>query len=165
MARSCRLSQAWPGRQATNGSTSSRASWSISPAARSSMRFGATLTRRRKHFATVLEAAKLRVLDTIMASEFNVLAQLIGRIAAGHYSTRDYLPSDRLREALRLYILDVSRFYRTYVTAAGPAEADRGMITAKPSAMPRRRWQGTDAEIFGFLEDVLTLDLIRDGLS
>ena len=53
----------------------------------------------QQDFATVLESAKLRVLDTIMASEFNVLVQLLSRIAAGHFSTRDY-SADRLREAL-----------------------------------------------------------------
>ena len=54
----------------------------------------------RRDFEAVLEGAKLRVLDTIMASEFNVLVQLLSRIAAGHFSTRDYA-ADRLREALR----------------------------------------------------------------
>ena len=30
-------------------------------------------------------------------------------------------------------------------------------------AAARKRWQGTDADIFDFLRDALTLDLIRDG--
>ena len=52
-----------------------------------------------RDFGAVLNASKVRVLDTIMASEFNVLAQLLSRIAAGHFSTRDYA-ADRLRAAL-----------------------------------------------------------------
>ncbi|MBX9846600.1 MAG: malto-oligosyltrehalose synthase [Xanthobacteraceae bacterium] len=111
-------------------------------------------------FQTVLRGSKERVLNGIMASEANVLAQLLSRIAAGHYSTRDYAP-DRLRSALRLYILEFP-VYRTYVSATGPGERDRTVIE-RAIAAARRRWQGTDADIFDFLRDALTLDLIRDG--
>src|SRR6185436_12657538 len=115
----------------------------------------------QQDLAAVLEGAKLRVLDTIMASEFNVLVQLLSRIAAGHFSTRDY-SADRLREALRLYVLEFP-VYRSYVTAAGTSDADRAVIDRTIDAA-RRRWQGTDADIFNFLRDALTLDLIRSGL-
>jgi (1->4)-alpha-D-glucan 1-alpha-D-glucosylmutase len=115
----------------------------------------------QQDFAAVLENAKLRVLDTIMASEFNVLVQLLSRIAAGHFSTRDY-STDRLREAMRLYVLEFP-LYRTYVTAAGSTVSDRAIIN-RTIAKARRRWQGTDADIFNFVRDALTLDLIRDGL-
>jgi len=98
-------------------------------------------------FATVLESAKLRVLDTIMASEFSVLVQLLTRVAAGHFSTRDY-SADRLREALRLYVLEFP-LYRTYVTAAGPSAQDRATIE-RTIAAARRRWQGLDSDIFNF---------------
>jgi (1->4)-alpha-D-glucan 1-alpha-D-glucosylmutase len=111
-------------------------------------------------FRTVLRASKERVLNGIMASEFNVLAQLLSRIAAGHYSTRDYA-LDRLRSALRLYVLEFP-VYRTYVSASGPGERDRTVIERAITAA-RKRWQGTDADIFDFLRDALTLDLIRDG--
>ena len=112
-------------------------------------------------FEAVLQNAKLRVLDTIMASEFSVLVQLLTRIAAGHFSTRDY-SADRLREALRLYVLEFP-LYRTYVTAAGCSAHDRAIIE-RTIAAARRRWQGTDADIFNFLRDALTLDLIGNGL-
>ena len=114
-----------------------------------------------RDFGAVLNASKLRVLDTIMASEFNVLAQLLSRIAAGHFSTRDYA-ADRLREALRLYVLEFP-VYRSYVTATETRDADRAIINRTIDAA-RRRWQGTDADIFNFLRDALTLDLIRSGL-
>jgi (1->4)-alpha-D-glucan 1-alpha-D-glucosylmutase len=115
----------------------------------------------QQDFHAVLESAKLRVLDTIMASEFNVLVQLLSRIAAGHFTTRDY-SADRLREAMRLYVLEFP-LYRTYVTAAGCTVNDRAIIN-RTIARARRRWQGTDADIFNFVRDALTLDLIRDGL-
>jgi (1->4)-alpha-D-glucan 1-alpha-D-glucosylmutase len=112
-------------------------------------------------FANVLESSKRLVLDTIMASEFSVLVQLLSRIAAGHFSTRDY-SADRLREALRLYVLEFPR-YRTYVTASVPTDDDRAIIE-RTIAAARRRWQGPDADIFRFIADTLTLDLIRDDL-
>jgi (1->4)-alpha-D-glucan 1-alpha-D-glucosylmutase len=115
----------------------------------------------QRDFATVLERSKLRVLSTIMASEFNVLTQLLSRIAAGHFSTRDY-SADRLREALRLYILEFP-LYRTYVTAVGCGDNDRAIID-RTIAAARRRWLGTDRDIFVFLRDALTLDLIGNGL-
>src|SRR4029077_2571217 len=49
----------------------------------------------------VLLDAKRRVLETLLASEFTVLARLLARIASGHYSTRDYA-ADSLRQALEL---------------------------------------------------------------
>jgi (1->4)-alpha-D-glucan 1-alpha-D-glucosylmutase len=112
----------------------------------------------RADFSQVIERSKIFVLDTLMASEFAVLAQLLSRIAAGHYTTRDYSP-DRLRQALRLYVLEVS-VYRTYVTAQETGDDDRHVIE-RAIGRARDRWQGTDASIFNFLRDVLTLDVIR----
>jgi (1->4)-alpha-D-glucan 1-alpha-D-glucosylmutase len=114
----------------------------------------------RGEFESVVERAKLRVLDTIMASEFAVLVQLLSRIAAGHFTTRDY-SADRLREALRLYVLEFP-VYRTYVTAQTTGDRDRALIE-RTIAAARKRWVGTDADIFDFLRDALTLDLIRGG--
>ena len=103
---------------------------------------GARSRRRAQDFAGMLERSKLRVLDTILASEFNVLVQLLSRIAAGHFSTRDY-SSDRLRAALRLYVLEFP-VYRTYVTAAGcvattTARLIERTIAARTAALGRPR--------------------------
>jgi (1->4)-alpha-D-glucan 1-alpha-D-glucosylmutase len=112
-------------------------------------------------FDTVVEDSKHRVLNTILASEFNVLAQLLARIAAGHFSSRDYAP-DRLREALELYVLEFP-VYRTYVTPRSCADRDRGVID-HAIAKARRRWPGTDTDIFDFLRNAITADLGRNGL-
>src|SRR5262249_6536416 len=77
-------------------------------------------------FQQILLAAKRRVLSTILVSEFTVLARLLDRIAAGHYTTRDYV-ADRLALALRLFILHFP-VYRTYLTASGPSRADRALL-------------------------------------
>ena len=118
------------------------------------------LVPERGDFGVVLENSKVHVLDAVMASEFNVLAQAIARIAAGHFTTRDYSP-DRLREALKLYVLEFP-IYRTYVTASGCNDNDRTVIE-RSIAAARRRWQGSDTDIFDFLRAAVTLDLLRSG--
>ena len=108
----------------------------------------------------VLKAAKHRVLETLLASEFTVLTRLLARIASGHYSTRDF-SADSLRQALELYVLHFP-VYRTYLTAAGPTAHDRALIEIT-IARARAEWYAADEGIFDFLRDALTLDLIKPG--
>jgi (1->4)-alpha-D-glucan 1-alpha-D-glucosylmutase len=107
----------------------------------------------------MLEAAKRRVVETMLASEFTVLSLSLARIAAGHFSTRDYT-LNRLREALLFYVLEFP-VYRTYVTAAGASAEDRATIEAT-IARARARWSGPDPEIFDFLRTAITLELAQD---
>jgi (1->4)-alpha-D-glucan 1-alpha-D-glucosylmutase len=106
----------------------------------------------------VLKAAKRRVLETLLTSEFTVLRRLLARIAAGHYSSRDY-SADSLRQALELYILHFP-VYRTYLAAAGPTAHDRALIS-ETIEKARAEWFAADEGIFDFLRDALTMDLIR----
>jgi (1->4)-alpha-D-glucan 1-alpha-D-glucosylmutase len=108
----------------------------------------------------VLKAAKRRVIETLLTSEFTVLTRLLARIANGHYSTRDY-SADGLRQALELYVLHFP-VYRTYLTAAGPSQHDRAMIDAT-IARARSEWFAADEGIFDFLRDALTMDLLKPG--
>jgi len=108
----------------------------------------------------ILREAKHRVLETLLTSEFAVLRRLLARIAGGHYSTRDY-SADSLRQALELYILHFP-VYRTYLTAAGPTEYDRALIS-KTIEKARAEWFAADEGIFDFLRDTLTMDLIAAG--
>jgi (1->4)-alpha-D-glucan 1-alpha-D-glucosylmutase len=111
-------------------------------------------------FDQILLEAKRYILGNILASEFMALARLLARIAAGHYRTRDYSP-DRLRAALELFILHFP-VYRTYVSSGGASPRDRAVIEETLTAAPAR-WVGPDVEIFDFLRDALTLDLIARG--
>ena len=113
-------------------------------------------------FSEILLSAKRRVINTILASEFTVLTRLLVRIAAGHYSTRDYT-EDRLRAALEAYVLEFP-IYRTYVGNTGASDSDRGVIS-RTIANVRVAWPGPDPEIFDFLRDILTLDLISASRS
>ena len=113
-----------------------------------------------RSFDAILRASKQYVLGAILSSEFTVLARLLARIAIGHYSTRDYT-ADRLRDALELFVLNFP-VYRSYITAMGPSPADRAIIQ-ESIEKSRDEWVGSDAGIFDFLRDALTLDLVTAG--
>jgi len=117
-------------------------------------------TGERASFPDMLRAAKQRVLATMLASEFTVLARALARIAAGHFSSRDYT-LDRLRAALEAYVIEFP-VYRTYITASRISEADRETI-ADVVERARARWDGPDPDIFGFLRDAITADLAHDS--
>ena len=119
-----------------------------------------SITGIARGFDEILLRAKRRVLENLLSSEFTVLTRLLGRIAAGHWSTRDYT-IDRLRVALELFVLHFP-VYRTYVTSAGPSAADRATIR-ETIAAARAHWFGSDVSILDFLQDALTLDLIARG--
>jgi (1->4)-alpha-D-glucan 1-alpha-D-glucosylmutase len=113
-----------------------------------------------RSFDEILIEAKGRVIASILSSEFTVLSRLLARIAAGHYTTRDYA-AEQLRSAFELFILHFP-VYRTYITPSGPSRGDRGIINAA-IAKARVGWFAGDDKIFDFLRDALTLDLIAAG--
>jgi (1->4)-alpha-D-glucan 1-alpha-D-glucosylmutase len=111
-------------------------------------------------FEPVLIDSKRRVLETLLVSEFTVLTRLLARIAAGHYSTRDY-SEDSLRQALTLFVLHFP-VYRTYVRGRTANASDRRTIEVA-IARARMDWFAADAGIFDFLRDAVTLDLLLPG--
>ncbi|RTL55259.1 MAG: malto-oligosyltrehalose synthase [Bradyrhizobiaceae bacterium] len=111
-------------------------------------------------FSPVLFESKRRVLETLLASEFTVLARLLARIASGHYTTRDFSAAS-LRRAFELYVLHFP-IYRTYVTATSVSPTDRDLIS-QTIEKARADWFDADDGIFDFLRDVLTLDLTKRG--
>jgi (1->4)-alpha-D-glucan 1-alpha-D-glucosylmutase len=119
-----------------------------------------SFTAERAEFPAMLEAAKLRVIESMLASEFTVLTRALARIAAGHFATRDFT-LDRLRAALQLYVLEFP-VYRSYVTAAGASAEDRKTIE-DAVARARARWHGADPEIFDFLRATATIDLVANS--
>ncbi len=114
----------------------------------------------QRNFDAIVIEAKRRVIANLLASEFTVLARLLARIAAGHYASRDYA-ADRLRAAFELFILHFP-IYRTYLTPSGPSREDRAIIETV-LAKARADWFGPDLDIFDFLRDALTLDLVAAG--
>ena len=110
----------------------------------------------------MLEAAKRRVIDTMLASEFTVLTDALARIAAGHFSTRDFTrgPAARGAGALRSRLPGLSHLRH----AGGASEADRAIID-HGHREARERWSGPDPEIFDFLRDAVTLDLAKPATA
>jgi (1->4)-alpha-D-glucan 1-alpha-D-glucosylmutase len=113
-------------------------------------------------FSAMLTDSKRLVINSILASEFRVLVQLLARIAAGHWASRDFTV-DRLQAALESYVIHFP-VYRTYLTGQVVSEQDRAVI-AGAIAGAQSHWTGPDKEIFQFLQDVLTLDLVRQERS
>jgi (1->4)-alpha-D-glucan 1-alpha-D-glucosylmutase len=111
-------------------------------------------------FEPALLESKRRVLETLLVSEFTVLTRLLARIAAGHYSTRDY-SEDSLRQALALFVLHFP-VYRTYIRGRNVSVADRRTIE-QTIAKAQAEWFAADDGIFDFLRDALTLDLLAPG--
>lgn len=118
------------------------------------------VSNRSPNLTPMLREGKRRVLETLLTSEFTVLARLLARIANGHYSSRDF-SAVSLRQALELYVLHFP-VYRTYLTAAAPTAHDRALIT-ETIARARADWYAADEGIFDFLRDALTMDLLKPG--
>ncbi|MDH2386298.1 malto-oligosyltrehalose synthase [Bradyrhizobium sp. CER78] len=118
------------------------------------------ISNQSPNLTPVLRAAKRRVLETLLTSEFTVLARLVARIASGHYSSRDF-SADSLRQALELYVLHFP-VYRTYLTGSGPTAHDRALIS-ETIERARADWFAADEGIFDFLRDALTMDLLKPG--
>lgn len=114
----------------------------------------------RQTFEAIVEAAKVRVLETLLASEFTVLCRLLARIAAGHWRSRDFT-FERLRAALLTYMVHFP-VYRTYIGGGHVSADDRALIVGT-IARASARWFGPDTGVLDFLQDVLTLDLIAPG--
>lgn len=109
-------------------------------------------------FSAIVQQAKRRVIQTLLSSEFTVLVRLLARIAAGHFSTRDF-SEDGIRQVLELFVVHFP-IYRTYISARGPSETERQTIE-QTITQARRDWFGADNGIFDFLRDVITLDLVK----
>ncbi|MDA3951882.1 MAG: malto-oligosyltrehalose synthase [Spirochaeta sp.] len=111
-----------------------------------------------RDFESAVLAAKYRTMRETLASELNVLANRLSRLAKRSRKTRDFS-----RLALRSALTDiVARFpvYRSYVDADGPGEADRRDIEwAVASA--RKATETVDTSAYDFIQQVLTTDILH----
>lgn len=114
----------------------------------------------RESFEKTLLQSKRRVVNNLLASELQVLANGFDRLAETNWSTRDFtLPS--LHAALSEIVVQFP-VYRTYVTASGANSADyRDIDWAIGRA--KRSDPFIDQEIFNFIRGVLTTELARRG--
>ncbi len=119
----------------------------------------ARFTSDRRPFGELVRDCKRLVMDSEMASELNVLARDVARLARQNPRTAD-LTGNLLRRALRELIVCFP-VYRTYLSASDDAsDADRrdlewALAQARASRIER------DQRAFDFLEALLSGDLVR----
>jgi (1->4)-alpha-D-glucan 1-alpha-D-glucosylmutase len=113
-------------------------------------------TEEEINLAIVVRACKRLVLTELLGSELNRLTSLFVAVCEGHRRHRDYT-SHELREAL-CETAACFPVYRSYVSASRNAvspEDERYVTQAIETGMAER--PDIDAELFGFLKDLLLL--------
>ncbi len=110
------------------------------------------LTGRTESFADVLYFSKRLIMETAMASELNVLAHELERIAEGNRRSRDFT-LDSLRDAIA-EVVACFPVYRTYVDACGWTPGDRAVFE-QGIVRARRRNPAMEASLFDFLREVI----------
>ncbi len=111
-------------------------------------------TGRKTDFDALLYDCKKLIITVAMASELNVLAIELSRIAESHRHSRDFT-MDSLREALR-EIVSCFPVYRTYVTEDMVMDEDRRYVDWA-IALAKKRSRAADTSVYDFVRDVLVL--------
>lgn len=122
----------------------------------------AAFVGERSNFDTLVYLGKKLVMKTAMASELNVLANRLSRIAQADRHTRDYT-LNVLRRALA-EVVACFPVYRTYIADGAATEQDQGAVDWALS-LARRRSRAQDISVFDFLRDVLAPRCGEDGAS
>ena len=114
-----------------------------------------------RNFAQMVDEAKSRIIETSLASEFTVLVRLLSRIAAGHWLSRDFTRRSSAGSPQAICATFSGIPHLHVRTASSLNLIERLLI--RLSAACREQWVGTDMAILDFLEDVLTLDVLKSG--
>ena len=105
-------------------------------------------------YADVVHAAKLQVMRDSLAAEVERLTSLLAQVCDGHRRERDFTRR-QLRDALH-ELIAAFPVYRSYGYPGRPvSQADAGHVAAAVAAALRRR-PGLDAELAGFIGELLT---------
>jgi len=107
-------------------------------------------------FSDLVYICKKLILKVVLASELNVLANLVSRIALANRRTCDFTLNS-LRSALGEIIASFP-VYRTYVTDREVSAEDREYVE-KAVAAGRKRSTAADLSVFDFIRRVLLLDI------
>jgi len=112
----------------------------------------AKLTGREQSFDDLLYEAKRLIMDTAMASELTVLANMLNRISESNRRSRDFTLNS-LRDAL-VEVVACFPVYRTYVDEQGWLPDDRAALE-RAIVRARRRNPAMEATIFDFFREVV----------
>jgi (1->4)-alpha-D-glucan 1-alpha-D-glucosylmutase len=110
------------------------------------------LTGRTEPFEEVAYRSRLTVMQTVMASELNVLAHALNRLSEADRCSRDFTLGN-CRRVLR-EIAACFPVYRTYISSRGASDFDREVIAAA-IAEARRRNPVMESSIFDFVREIL----------
>jgi (1->4)-alpha-D-glucan 1-alpha-D-glucosylmutase len=112
----------------------------------------AKLTGQTDSFDEVRYESKRLIMTTSLASELNVLAHALERIAEGNRRSRDFT-LDSLRETLT-EVVACFPVYRTYVDEEGWRADDRAVVE-RAIGRARRRNPAMEASLFDFFREVI----------
>ena len=107
-------------------------------------------------YPDLVYTCKKLILKVVLASELNVLANLLSRIALASRYTCDFTLNS-LRSALAEIIASFP-VYRTYVNGPDVSEEDRRYVQQAVSAA-RRRSNAADLSVFDFVQRILLIDV------
>jgi (1->4)-alpha-D-glucan 1-alpha-D-glucosylmutase len=114
----------------------------------------ARFTAESADYGDVVHAAKLQVMRDSLAAEVERLTSLLARVCDGHRRVRDYTRR-QLRDALH-ELIAAFPVYRGYAYPGRPvSQADAGHVAAAVAAALRRQ-PSLDAELAGFIGELLT---------
>jgi (1->4)-alpha-D-glucan 1-alpha-D-glucosylmutase len=115
-------------------------------------RIYARFAGRRPPFAETEYVARRQVIETAFTSDLDRLADMLSAIAESDRRTRDLTPH-RLRRGL-IEVTAALAVYRTYVSAAGAAPADRAWLADAVRRADRRN-PDIESALFAFIEDTI----------
>jgi len=107
-------------------------------------------------FADMVYQCKKLILKVVLASELNILANLLSRISLASRYTCDFTLHS-LRSALSEIIASLS-VYRTYVNGPEVSDEDRRYVVRAVVAA-RKRSNAADLSVFDFVERILLIDV------
>ncbi len=107
-------------------------------------------------FADVVYLCKRHILKVVLASELNVLANLLSRIALASRYTCDFTLNS-LRSALGEIIASFP-VYRTYVNGPEVSDEDRRYVE-KAVVAAKKRSNAADLSVFDFVQRILLIDV------
>ena len=120
-------------------------------------------TGEQRPFAEIARQCKLSIMDNEMASELNVLARDMARLARQNPRTADFT-RDLLRRAIK-ELIACFPVYRTYIDSDGELDETDRRYLSWALAQARRNETEIDASAFTFLQQVLTGDLLQQPRS
>ena len=116
-----------------------------------------------RSYGEIARLAKLHIMENEMASELNMIARDMARLARQNPRTADFT-QNLLRRAIK-EVIACFPVYRTYLDASGELDAADQRDIAWALARARRNETEIDPSVFGYLERVLTGTLLRQPRS